>query len=208
MIRATLLACFVMVLAFILLAASAPKTKISNEEASVLAVVTQPTLPQPVDTMPLELEVEQPDGAQNVDTPEQEIVDDPPRHAEPAGRWVWARVTAYTAYDPIDSHSGYQDGYTSTMVNTQSSNPEHMYGIAADPRAVPYGTQVYVPGYWESLQRNRTSRPTEMTQVDDTGGALRRSWSREGIIHLDVRYRTRRAALNWGVRWMRVFIYE
>lgn len=141
--------------------------------------------------------------------PVQEIVEKPYEEVdEPAGRWIWARVTAYTAWDPIDANSGYQDGYTSTMVDTCSNNPHDVYGIAADPRAIPYGTAIYVPGYWESLQKNKIMVPTRMTIVDDTGGMLRNSWDNEKIVHLDVRYRTRRAALNWGVRWMRVFIYE
>jgi 3D (Asp-Asp-Asp) domain-containing protein len=89
------------------------------------------------------------------------------------GRWVWAKLTGYTPWDAIDSHSGFQDGYTATMVNTRSSHPNHIYGIAANPRHLPYGTQVYVPGYWEALQRNRTSVPREMTRVDDTGSRVR-----------------------------------
>jgi 3D (Asp-Asp-Asp) domain-containing protein len=122
---------------------------------------------------------------------------------EPKGRWVWAKVTAYTPWDAIDKHSGYQDGYTSTMKDTRK-NP---YGIAADPRVIPYGTKVYVPNYFESLLRNKSSRPTTMTIVDDTGGAMRRSW-RNGIIHIDVRYRTSRAAKKWGTRWMYIFIFD
>lgn len=126
--------------------------------------------------------------------------------AEP-GQWVWAKVTAYTPWDALDSRSGYQDGYTATMVDTRSIDPHHIYGIAADPRAIPYGTEVYVPGYWEALQRNRRSRPMRMTRVDDTGGALRRSY-RDGVLHLDVRFRTASAARRWGVKWMQVFVYD
>lgn len=125
----------------------------------------------------------------------------------PKGRWVHAKVTAYTPWDVIDSNSGYQDGYTSIMVNTSSTNPNNIYGIAADPRAIPYGTKVYVPGYWESIRNNKNSIPTKMTVIDDTGGALRRSYDR-GIIHIDVRYRTEQAARNWGVKWMKVFVYD
>jgi 3D (Asp-Asp-Asp) domain-containing protein len=128
----------------------------------------------------------------------------------PRGRWVWARVTAYTHHyascGKRPSDPGY--GITSTGVNVLSGDPNDAYGIAADPRAVPYGTRIYVPGYYESLLNNQNFVPTEMIDVDDTGGALRNSWSRERIIHLDVRYRTETAARNWGVRWMQVFIYD
>lgn len=149
----------------------------------------------------------------------EEVVQSPVQ--QPKGRWVEVAVTAYTPFDAIDSRSGFQDGYTSIMVNTQSGNPNHMYGIAADPRVLPYGTEIYVPGYWEALQRNKVSKPTRMTRVDDTGGAMRRSWRRYGVIHIDLRFRTTRGARNWLRRnahrgWtdrnnrlrMRVFVYE
>ena len=123
------------------------------------------------------------------------------------GKWVYAKVTAYTPWDAIDANSGFQDGYTSTMVDTTSSDPNSVYGIAADPRVIPYGTKIYVPGYWESLQNNRTLIPTEMTKVDDTGSALVKS-AEMGVIHLDIRYRTSRKAKEWGVKWMNVFIYD
>jgi len=125
---------------------------------------------------------------------------------QPSGRWVWAKVTAYTPWDEIDANSGYQDGYTAIMVDTQSGNPNEMYGIAADPRAIPYGTRVYVPEYWESLQNNKNSIPTRII-VDDTGGAMRQSWD-HGELHIDVRYRTKDAARKWGVKHMKIFIYE
>jgi 3D (Asp-Asp-Asp) domain-containing protein len=143
-------------------------------------------------------------------TPIPEIVEEPIEVVQPKGEWVWARVTAYC---PCEICCGKEItdpayGITSTQVNVLSGNPNDAYGIAADPRAVPYGTTIYVPEYWESLQRNRTFIPTDPIQVDDTGGGMRRSWSREGVIHLDVRYRTHSAAQNWGRRWMRVFIYD
>jgi 3D (Asp-Asp-Asp) domain-containing protein len=139
---------------------------------------------------------------------------------EAEGRWAWVKVTGYTPWDAIDSRSGYQDGYTSTMVNTRSTDPNAIYGIAADPRVVPYGTQIYVPGYWESLQNNTRSRPTRMSRVDDTGGKVRRFRPHYQMVgdrrvwvemHLDVRYRTRRGInrfLPHGVHYLQVFIYK
>lgn len=126
------------------------------------------------------------------------------------GRWVWAQVTAYCPCDICCGKTPNDPAYgiTSTGVNVLSGNPNHAYGIAADPRAIPYGTRIYVPNYWESLKNNQNFIPTELTTVDDTGGAMRQSWERRGIIHLDVRYRTHRAALSWGVRMMQVFVYD
>lgn len=142
--------------------------------------------------------------------PQERVVEPAPKkekRVSSKGRWVYVKVTAYTPWDAIDSHSGYQDGYTSIMVNTKSVNPNKIYGIAADPRAIPYGTKVYVPGYWESIKNNKNTVPTEMVIIDDTGGALRRSYD-NGVIHIDVRYRTGHAARKWGVKWMKVFVYN
>lgn len=134
---------------------------------------------------------------------------------EPKGRWIWAKVTAYTP--GVESCGIYADGFTSIMVNTNSTNPNNVYGIAANPRVLPYGTSVYVPGYWEMLQGNRNLVPTEMTKIDDTGSAMvrfRPHWrsvnsQRVWIeAHLDVRVRQVRTALNWGVKYIQVFVYD
>ena len=131
-------------------------------------------------------------------------------HVEPEGRWVMAKVTAYCpcaiCCGKSKSHSLY--GITSIGVNVLSNNPNDAYGIAADPRVLPYNTKIYVPGYWESLQNNKSFVPNEMIRVDDTGGAMRQSWKNERVIHLDVRYRTHKAAKSWGVKYMKVFVYQ
>lgn len=134
---------------------------------------------------------------------------------QPRGRWIWAKVTAYT--NGPESCGPYADGFTSIMVNTNSTNPNNVYGIAANPRVIPYGTSVYIEGYWEMLQGNRNLVPTEMTKIDDTGSAMRRFRPHWRTVngqrvwveaHLDVRVRQVRTALNWGVKYMKVFVYE
>ncbi len=67
-------------------------------------------------------------------------------------------------------------------------------GIAADPRALPYGTVVDVPGYG-------------VHTVDDTGGAMRDSWRNHGRLHLDIRMKTHYEARQWGRRTMKVRVY-
>ena len=121
------------------------------------------------------------------------------------GTWHWAKVTAYCPC-PICCGSD-SNNITSIGVKVNSGNPNDAYGIAADPKAVPYGKRIYIEGYWESLQNNKTFVPTVMSTVDDTGAAMRNSW-KEGILHLDVRYRTHSAARKFGTRIMRVFIYS
>lgn len=137
--------------------------------------------------------------------PVPETVERPVRRPKSKGKWIWAKVTAYC---PCSICCGaHANGKTSTMVNTKSGRPEDAYGYAVDPRAIPYGKRVYVPGYWESLQRNRNFVPKEQPKVDDTGGAMRQSYE-NGITHIDCRFVTHKAAKKWGVRRMRVFIYD
>lgn len=120
--------------------------------------------------------------------------------AEPQGNWVYqVRVltTAYTPYDPIDREHGWT-GRTSTGVRTA----EEPWGIAVDPRAIPYRALVRVPGYIPTRHRGAMAA----WLVDDTGGQLRRSWRTGGVIHLDLRFRTRAAATRWGRKWVDVEI--
>ena len=58
-------------------------------------------------------------------------------------------------------------------------------GIAAAPKALPYGTQVYVRGFGTY-------------KVDDTGGAMRRAWRDHREIHIDLRMGSHQEAKNWG----------
>jgi 3D (Asp-Asp-Asp) domain-containing protein len=136
-------------------------------------------------------------------------------YEQPRGRWAWAKVTAYTPGP--ESCGVYADGRTSIGVNTRSIDPDHIYGLAANPRDISYGTAIYIEGYWESLQNNRNAIPSRMTVVDDTGGAMRsfrphwRTVEGQRVFveyHIDVRYRTVRAARSWGVKYMPVFIYD
>lgn len=110
--------------------------------------------------------------------------------------WVRATVTGYSPRDAIDAgHPSTADTKTSTMKDWRT----HPYGIAADPRIIPYGTAVHVPGYLEK------SYPWQAWEVDDTGGGMRRSW-RRGIVHLDVRFKTTTSAKNFGKRNIDVLV--
>ncbi len=62
------------------------------------------------------------------------------------------------------------------------------FGIAVEPKLLPYRIELDVPGYGRAL-------------VDDTGGAMRQS-ALKGTVHLDLRFQTHQEALNWGVRRM------
>ena len=105
-------------------------------------------------------------------------------------------VTGYSPHDAIDSgHASTKDTKTSTMRDWRT----HPYGLAADPRILPYGTYIQVPEYLEK------SEPNTAWKVDDTGGSMRRSW-RQGIIHIDVRFKTEHSARMFGKKQMDVLV--
>lgn len=101
-------------------------------------------------------------------------------------REMWATVTAYC---PCSRCCGAR-----ARGRTSLGGSAWLPGIAADPRALPYGTAVYVPGYGEHT-------------VDDTGGAMRESWRNHGRLHLDIRMKTHYEARQWGRRTMKVRVY-
>ncbi len=99
----------------------------------------------------------------------------------------WAVVTAYC---PCSKCCGY-----ATPGRTSIGKSAWKPGIAADPRAIPYGTEIYVKGYGRQI-------------VDDTGGAMRHSWRRKGVLHLDIRMTYHYQAVKWGRKMMKVRIYN
>jgi len=114
----------------------------------------------------------------------------PPPSQKPERKNYREVLAVVTAYCPCTRCCGPEaDGRTSIGVNAWKR------GIASDPRAVDYGTRVYVEGYG-------------FAYIDDTGGALRRTWRRRGQVHLDLRMTYHWQAREWGRQEMRVRIYE
>jgi 3D (Asp-Asp-Asp) domain-containing protein len=100
---------------------------------------------------------------------------------------IIAKVTGYT---PGKESCGiYADGITSTGANAWS-----LWGVAADPKALPYGTLIYIPG-------------VGYREVDDTGSAMREAWSKDKKVHIDLRFNNVKEALQWGVREIKVHIF-
>lgn len=110
----------------------------------------------------------------------------------PEGFVYWKTVTArVTAYDPSYRCCGrFADGKTATLQNAWVLD-----GVAVDPRAVPYGTLAWIPGIG-------------LREADDTGVAMKRSWSREGVVHLDVRLKYYYQAKNFGVKVLEVPLFR
>jgi 3D (Asp-Asp-Asp) domain-containing protein len=99
----------------------------------------------------------------------------PPVHAE------------VTAYAPLDNVSGIcaNEDATTTATGTYPT-----WGtVAVDPRKIPYGTWLYIPGYG-------------LGKAVDTGGYLRRNPNH----HLDLYHDTYHQAMAWGRKHMDVYI--
>jgi 3D (Asp-Asp-Asp) domain-containing protein len=80
------------------------------------------------------------------------------------------------------------------------------YGIAVDPRRIPYGTSLYIPtgeGYLDHQRPNDRIFP-----ADDTGGIIRRRTRSTGIIHIDLRFRRHSSAVKFGIKPMTIWIWK
>lgn len=77
------------------------------------------------------------------------------------------------------------------------------YGVAVDPRQIPYGTLLYVPagdGYLDNQ-----SPEDRVFYADDTGGIIRRRTRATGMIHIDLRFRRHSSAIKFGVKRMTIY---
>ncbi len=110
----------------------------------------------------------------------------------PQGYVYWKTVRAkVTAYDPSRRSCGkFADGKTSIGQNAWVAD-----GVASDPRAIPYGTYVVIPG-------------VGVKEVDDTGKAMRNSWRRHHRYHIDIRMTYRWQANRWGVKYLNIKLYR
>ncbi|HJO89820.1 MAG: hypothetical protein QGH85_01195 [Candidatus Pacebacteria bacterium] len=96
-----------------------------------------------------------------------------------------------TAYCPCEKCCGESsDGRTSKNDDAYICD-----GVAADPKAIPYRTKLKIPG-------------AGIKEVDDTGGAMRQSWRKKGIYHIDLRFSNHQDALNWGRQQLDVEILK
>jgi 3D (Asp-Asp-Asp) domain-containing protein len=93
----------------------------------------------------------------------------------------YTTITAIvTAYAPFDNQSGMcNDGNPNSTATGTKPGPGT---LAADPERLPYGTQIYIPGYG-------------LGTVEDTGGALRND---KENIRIDIFVDTYEEAIEWG----------
>lgn len=89
---------------------------------------------------------------------------------------ISAKVTAYTPYD-------------AGCTGITASGTKAGYGtIAVDPRVIPLGSKVYIPGYGTAV-------------ATDTGGAIKGN-------RVDVCYNSKSEAFGWGVRNTTVYVLK
>ena len=118
------------------------------------------------------------------------------------GYWIKVEATAYSPFDVIDSD--YHLAHPSFNTADGTDWREDPYGIAADPKALPYGTKIYIPlgnGYLDgSLPNNR------IFTVDDTGAKVRNNTRKTGQVFIDLRYKTPYSALRYGRKSFYVYV--
>lgn len=88
---------------------------------------------------------------------------------------LWVIATAYSPDDPGVNHC------TAT-----GTCPEEGRTVAVDPRVIPYGSRIYIPGYGWRI-------------AEDTGGAIKGS-------RIDLYFEKRQAALNFGRQKIEILV--
>jgi 3D (Asp-Asp-Asp) domain-containing protein len=119
-----------------------------------------------------------------------------------AGEWVPVEVTA-TAYCPCRVCCGAR---AAGLTADGSDVREWPYGIAVDPRWLPYGTPIMVPhgqGYLDQQQPD-----ARLFYADDTGGTIRRRTRATGHPHIDLRFRQHGNAARFGVKTITILVWK
>lgn len=102
-------------------------------------------------------------------------------------RTIRAKLTAYSPLDNVDGQQA-EGNPNRTSIGKKVSRGI----VAADPKKLPYGTKLEIPGWGQVI-------------VGDTGGALR---SDNKNIRIDVFMSTYKEAIHWGVKDMDIKILE
>jgi 3D (Asp-Asp-Asp) domain-containing protein len=115
----------------------------------------------------------------------------------PRTRWFGGRAVRpvktieflVTAYSPDAASCGeFADGLTATLHSVET-NAFRL--VAADPKVLPYGSMITVPGYAEN----------QIVPVLDCGGKIKGN-------RLDLLFPTHEQAIAWGVKRLTVTIWE
>ena len=151
-----------------------------KEEA---ATKEQPTTEEPSEgevPAPIEKQTEQQTTpAQPAEVSEEPATKLTQQEAQPS-KTITVTSTGYT----VESAGG--SGITATGIDL-NKNP-NMKVISVDPKVIPLGSKVYVEGYGQAI-------------AADTGGAIKGN-------KIDIYFPTKKQAINWGVRTVKVTIQE
>ncbi len=107
------------------------------------------------------------------------------RPARPAKK-VWMTVTGYSPDAASCGDSA--DGLTATLHSVKTNNGRL---VAADPKVLPYGSMLSIPGYAN----------TTIVPVLDCGGAIKGS-------RLDLLFPTHEEAIQWGKKRVLVTVWQ
>jgi len=121
-----------------------------------------------------------------------------------AGEWVPMDVVA-TAYCPCRICCGVRGvGITADGTDTR----EVPYGVASDPRVLPYGSTVWIPPGLGYLDASRSTDESREFPVDDTGGTIRTEARRSGVPRIDLRFKHHGSAQRFGRKAMTIYIWR
>lgn len=134
------------------------------------------------------------------------------------GHWVNVAATAYSPSDPIDEayHASKGSAWRWKTADGTTDVRRVPYGIAVPlfpgttRPALSFRTRIVIPTGYGYLDR---IRPQERVfQVDDTGDGKEYYGTRNGMMHVDLRFRDHASAIAWagpeGWRKIRVFLVD
>jgi len=131
------------------------------------------------------------------------------------GRWENVVATAYSPHDAIDSnyHNSKGDKWRWKTADGKTDVRETPYGIAVPVLRtergnlrpmLPFGTQIIIPAGQGYLDQ---SKPNDrIFKVDDTGNGKEYFKTKNGMMHIDLRYMQTEWAKKWGTKTIKVFI--
>jgi 3D (Asp-Asp-Asp) domain-containing protein len=123
------------------------------------------------------------------------------------GYWQQARLSAYSPHDALDKAYRETKGERWRWITADGRTDvrRQPHGIAA-PGSLPFGTRIFIPQGLGFLDRSLSLPSARCLVVDDRGSAIQSGDVPEGIIRLDLRYRTEYSAINFGIKDAWVFI--
>jgi len=107
---------------------------------------------------------------------------------KPRSKWLMVKVTAYC---PCKICCGrWADG------KTAYNRDAFKAGVAVDPKVIPLGSHLDIPGYDRGPNGNGS-----WILADDVGNSIKGK-------HIDIRFKTHQEALDWGSKYLKIRVWE